>query len=44
MKIDHGEVTCKNRNLKAESFDVIKAFENYDSDVIQIRVKIFFII
>ncbi len=40
MEIDHREVTRKNRNLKATGFDVIKTFENYDFNGIQIPASI----
>jgi DNA replication protein DnaC len=36
LEIDHRELSRKNRNLKAAGFDIIKTFENYDFNDIQI--------
>lgn len=36
LEIDHRELTRKNRNLKAPGFDVVKTFEGYDFNDIQI--------
>lgn len=36
LEIDHREIIRKNRNLKAAGFDVIKTFEKYDFNDIQI--------
>jgi DNA replication protein DnaC len=36
MEIDHRELTRKNRNLKSAGFDIIKTFENYEFEDIQI--------
>jgi len=36
LEIDHRELTRKNRNLKAAGFDVVKTFEGYDLNDIQI--------
>jgi len=36
MELDHRELVRKNRNLKSAGFDVIKTFENYEFEHIQI--------
>jgi DNA replication protein DnaC len=36
MELDHRELVRKNRNLKSAGFDVIKTFENYEFQDIQI--------
>lgn len=36
LEFDHREITRKNRNLKSAGFDVIKTFENYEFNDIQI--------
>jgi DNA replication protein DnaC len=36
LEIEHRELSRKNRNLKAAGFDIIKTFENYDFNDIQI--------
>lgn len=40
LEIDHREITRKNRNLKAAGFDLIKTFEGYDFNGIQIPASI----
>jgi DNA replication protein DnaC len=40
LEIDHRELTRKNRNLKAAGFDVIKTFEGYEFNDIQIPAAI----
>lgn len=36
LEIEHRDITRKNRNLKVAGFDVIKTFENYEFNEIQI--------
>lgn len=36
LELEHREITRKNRNLKASGFDVIKTFEGYEFNDIQI--------
>lgn len=36
LEIEHREITRRNRNLKSAGFDVIKTFENYEFNDIQI--------
>ena len=40
LEIDHREIARKNRNLKSAGFDVIKTFENYTFNDIQIPAAI----
>lgn len=40
MEIEHREITRKNRNLRTAGFDVIKTFENYDFNDIEIPSSI----
>lgn len=40
QEIEHREITRRNRNLKAASFDVIKTFENYSFEGVQIPQSI----
>ena len=38
IELDHRELVRKNRNLKSAGFDVIKTFENYEFQDIQIPI------
>jgi DNA replication protein DnaC len=40
MELDHRELTRKNRNLKSAGFDIIKTFEGYEFENIQIPASI----
>lgn len=40
LEIEHRDITRKNRNLRAAGFDVIKTFENYEFNDIQIPSSI----